>query len=274
MDCENQDCPFRSPLRKYLQRRNNEGVFLQGRWFCSLDCFEQGITPVFSELIKFPDEPLPQQHRIPLGLMLLGRGAINEDQLRTALQAQRRESGERLGHWLLRLGVVSDHDISAALAAQWGCAVFPLEQDRRYRECSHILPLALIESARLLPLHYIPANHWLYLGFSENIDHTAIYSIERLLSSRTQPCVVSETAMKQAMDEIRSMSHPSEIVFESLWTAVEMAHTIRDYALKLGAQELRLARPRHFLWVRLKASERAWDLMFRLPPSSRAVQRS
>jgi Type II secretion system (T2SS), protein E, N-terminal domain len=271
LQCENQNCPFKTTLRKFLQRRHNEGVFLQGRWYCSLDCFEHGITPVFAELIKHHDEPLPRQHRIPLGLMLLGRGAINESQLKTALQVQRTEGTERLGHWLVRLGVVSDQDVSAALAAQWGCAVFPLEHDRRYRECSHMLPLALLESSRMLALHYLPANQWLYLGFSENIDHTAIYSIERLLSSRTQPCVVSESAMKQAMDEIRGMSHPREIVFETLRTAAEMARTIRDYAVNLDAQELLLARPRHFLWARLKASGHAWDLMFRLPPASRAA---
>lgn len=266
LDCENQNCPFQTPLKKFMQRRHNEGVFLQGRWYCSLDCFERGITPVFAELIKHPDEPLPRQHRIPLGLMLLGRGAIDENQLKTALQVQRTEGGERIGQRLVRLGVVSDHDVSAALAAQWGCAVFPLENDRRYRECSQLLPLALLESSRMLPLHYLPSNQWLYLGFSENIDHTAIYSIERLLSSRTQPCVVSETAMKQAMDEIRGMSHPREIVFETPRTAAEMARTIRDYAVNLDAQELIMARPRHFLWVRLKASGHAWDLLFRMPP--------
>lgn len=266
MQCENNECLYRSPWRRLLQRRHNEGVFLQGRWYCSLDCFEQGITPVFDQLMSLPDEPLPQQHRLPLGLILLGRGAINEDQLKIALQAQRNKGGERLGRWLIRLGVVSDQEITAALAAQWGCAVFPLENHHSYRDCSHLLPLALLESARMVPLHYLPANHWLYVGFAEDIDRTTVYSIERLLSSRTEACVVSETAMKEAMDEIRGMSHPAEIVFETVWSAGQMARTIRDYALKLGAEELLLARPRRFLWVRLKAGGRPLDLMFRMPP--------
>jgi len=118
----------------------------------------------------------------------------------------------------------------------------------------------------MVPLHYLPANHWLYVGFAEDIDRTTVYSIERLLSSRTEACVVSETAMKEAMDEIRGMSHPAEIVFETVWSAGQMARTIRDYALKLGAEELLLARPRRFLWVRLKAGGRPLDLMFRMPP--------
>lgn len=67
------------------------------------------------------------------------------------------------------------------------------------------------------------------------------------------------------MDEIREKSRPGEIVFETTCTAAEMARTIRDYAVKLGADELLLARPRGFLWVRLRASGRAWDPLFRLP---------
>ena len=271
MHCNNPDCPFRSTVRKFLRSRNMEGVMLQGRWYCSLDCFESAITALFADLIKLPDEPLARPHRIPIGLLLLGRGVINEDQLKTALQAQREQSGDRLGRLLIRLGIVSAHDISTALASQWGCAVFPLERDRRYRECPQILPLALLESCRMVPLHYMPGSQWLFLGFCEDIDHTAVYSVERLLSSRTEPCVVNESALEAALDEIRGMTRPCEIVFERLWTAPEMARTIRDYAVKLGADELMLARPRHFLWARLRASGRSYDVMFRLPPAHLAA---
>jgi len=267
LECENPECPFRSPLRKFLLRRSNQGVLLQGHWYCSLDCFEQAITGVFTELIKLPDEPLQRDHRVPLGLLLLGRGVISEEELKIALRAQREEGGLRLGRLMIRLGIASSQDVSTALAAQWGCAVFPLERDQRFRDCSHLIPLALQESSRMLPVHYHAEGRWLFLGFSEDIDHTAVYAIERLLDSRTEPCVVSEAAMARAMDEIRETSRPGEIVFETLWNAPEMARTIRDYAVKLGAEELLLARPRRFLWVRLRASGRAWDLLFRLPPA-------
>jgi hypothetical protein len=256
-------------LRRLLRQRNT-GVFLQGRWYCSLDCFEQGIATAFAGLIRLPDEPMPRLHRIPLGLMLLGKGVIDESQLKAALRAQRETGNERLGRWLVRLGIASAQDVSAALAAQWGCGVFPLEQDRRYRECSQMLPLALLQSSRMLPVHYLSGSQLLFLAFSEDIDHSAIYAIERLLGSRTKPCVVTEAAMDQALDELRAVSRPGEVVFETLWDAPEMARTIRDYAVKLGADELVLARPRRFLWVRLKASQQSWDLMFRLPAGNPA----
>lgn len=264
MQCENLECPFKNPVRRLLHRRNS-GVVLQGRWYCSLDCFEQGITNTFAGLIKLPDEPTPRLHRVPLGLLLLGRGVISEAQLKTALQCQRENANERIGHCLVRMGIASALDVSTALATQWGCGVFPMEQDYRYRLCSQMLPLALLESSRMLPVHYLNTSQMLFLAFSENIDHSAIYAIERLLGSRTQACVITETAMEQALAEIRTVARPEEIVFETLWEAHEMSRTIREYAVKLEADELILARPRRFLWVRLKASGRSWDLMFRLP---------
>ena len=262
--CENPDCAFSHPLRKFFRRRDN-GVFLQGRWYCSLDCFEQGIASAFAGLIKLPDEPLARLHRIPLGLLLLGRGVISESELKTALQAQREKGSDRLGRWLVRLGIASPDEVSAALAAQWGCVVFPLEQDQRYHECANLIPLALLESSRMLPVRYLKESQLLFLAFAEDIDHTAIYAIERLLPGRTQPCVITESAMDQALEGIRLHPRAGEIVFDDFLEAPEMARIIRDYAVEVGAEELILARPRRFLWVRLKASGHSWDLMFRLP---------
>src|SRR5579871_1329484 len=265
LECENPECNFRNSMRRFFHRRASGGVRLQGHWYCSLDCFEHAIGNVFAGMLQVPDEPLRRAHRVPIGLLLLGRGVISENDLKSALTQQRQSVNERLGRALVRLGLASANDISAALAAQWGCAVFPLEQDHRYRSCAQMLPFALLDSARMLPVHYLSSNQMLFVGFSDDVDHTALYAAEQLLGSRTEPCVVSESAMTEALEEMRSQSRPAEIVFETVWNSPQIARTIRDYALKLGADELLLARPRKFLWVRLRAAGHAWDLMFRLP---------
>jgi len=266
LECENSDCPHRNSLRRILLRGSSEGVFLQGRWYCCLDCFEQAIAVEFAGLLKLRDEPLSRIHRIPLGLLLLGRGVISDEQLKSALAAQRQSGSGRLGRLLVSLGAASAQDISTALAAQWGCGVFPIERNSRYRDCSQLLPLALIESSRLIPVHYHDNSQLLFVAFADDIDHTALYSIERQLGARTEPCVITEAAMEQALHEVRSISRPSEIVFDTLWDPGEMARTVRDYSLALGADELFLARPRRFLWVRLRSQGRSHDLLFRLPP--------
>jgi hypothetical protein len=265
--CENVECTARGFWQK-LARSRNGGVFLQGRWYCSLDCFEQAITRVFAGMIRLGDEPAARPHRVPIGLLLLGRGVIDQEQLKRALRVQRENGGERLGSWLVRSGIASAHEVSAALAAQWGCGVFPLESDQRYLEFSGMLPLALLESSRMLPVRYVNEGQLLFLAFADEIDHSAIYAVERLLGSHTKACVVSDGAMDRAMDKIRSEARPSEIVFETMWDAREIARTIREYAVRLGAEELIMARPRRFLWVRLKAANGPWDLMFRLPTNA------
>ena len=265
VDCENPSCIFRNSLRRIFGRGVGDGVFVQSHWYCSLDCFEHAVVGEFAALLKQQDQPRRNPHRVPLGLMLLGRGAITDEQLKKALAAQRELGQSRLGDVLMKLGIVSAHDISAALAAQWGCGVFPVERNRRYRECAHMLPLALIESSRMIPVHFHEGSQLLFLAFADEIDHTALYSVERQLGARTEPCVISAAAMEQALEEIRAVSRPSEIVFETIWGADEMARTVRDYSLALGASELFLARPRRFLWVRLRADGQSHDLLFRLP---------
>lgn len=265
VDCENPSCAFRNSLRRILRRGAGEGVFLQGRWYCSLDCFEQVVIGEFTSLLKQPDLRRRNPHRVPLGLMLLGRGVITDEQLKKALAAKRESGKTRLGDLLVKLGICSERDIATALAAQWGCGVFPIERNLRYRECAHMLPLALIESSRMIPVHFHEGSRLLFLAFAEDIDHTALYSVERQLGARTEPCVITETGMGQALEEIRAVSRPSETVFETIWGANEMARTVRDYSLALGATELFVARPRRFLWVRVCAAGQFHDLLFRLP---------
>lgn len=265
MECENPECPFRKSLRRRLLRGASEGVLLQGRWYCSLDCFEQAVTQEFASLLKLRDEPLLRIHRVPLGLLLVGRGVITGEQLKSALAAQRESGSQRLGRLLVNLGVASAQDVSTALAAQWGCGVFPIDRDTRYRDCSQLLPFALIESSRMIPVHYHNPSQMLFVAFADDIDHTALYSVERQLGARTEPCVITESAMEQALEDIRTRERPSEIVFETLWEPSEIARTVRDYSLAFGAEELVLARPRRFLWVRLRAAGMSHDLLFRLP---------
>jgi Type II secretion system (T2SS), protein E, N-terminal domain len=267
VDCNYAACAMQSRWRRLFHKRT-DGIAVQGRWYCSAGCFEDATAQTLAQMMRVPDEPFKRLHRIPLGLVLLGRGVITNEQLKSALTAQRDAGSDKLGRWLVRLGVASPRDVSLALASQWGCSVFPLDRDRRYRECSHMLPLAILESYRMLPVHFLSDTNLLFLAFSEEIDHTAIYATEQLLGSRTQPCVVSEVEMESAFDELRTVARPGEVVFETLWDPSEMAHAVRNYATELDAREISIARPRGFVWARLKNVHSRWDMVFRMPSHS------
>jgi hypothetical protein len=59
-----------------------------------------------------------------LGEILLRKGAVSADGLRSALEACRRHGG-RLGTWLVRLGLVNEGALLEALAEQTGCPPAP-----------------------------------------------------------------------------------------------------------------------------------------------------
>ncbi len=58
----------------------------------------------------------------PLGEILLGKGVVSSEGLRSGLEACRRHGG-RLGTWLVRLGLISEPALLDALAEQTGCPV-------------------------------------------------------------------------------------------------------------------------------------------------------
>jgi hypothetical protein len=90
----------------------------------------------------------PRQHRIPLGLVLLSRGFIDNQRLQAALQAQRQSRKGRVGEWLMQLGAVNEAQVTMALAIQWSCPVFPLERHHRFIECAGMVPLPILSRAK------------------------------------------------------------------------------------------------------------------------------
>src|SRR5271166_1250916 len=86
--CENPLCDHRRVLWPFGAAKA-AGIFLQGRWYCSPDCFENAAQEAFDQLTAIPESNQRKSHRIPIGLLLLSRGMINDAQLKQALELQR-----------------------------------------------------------------------------------------------------------------------------------------------------------------------------------------
>src|SRR5579864_8178757 len=94
--CENTACRQR---RIYWPAwlRKDEGICLQGLWYCSPECFEHAARTTLMRLLPAKEEEPRRQHRIPIGLLLLSRGTISDGQLKQALLLQREQGGGRIG---------------------------------------------------------------------------------------------------------------------------------------------------------------------------------
>lgn len=259
--CANQSCENRND-RWPVWFRKSEGIYLQGQWYCSPDCFELAAQSTFIRLLPSPESAKVRKHRIPIGLLLLSRGVINGNQLKQALALQQEKGGGRIGKILQQLHAVSERDITDGLAAQWGCPVYPLGTAREFLHCASLVPMVLLETGRMLPVHYLPLQQTLYLAFVENVDRSTLYAVEQMLRLRTVPCIVSESEQKGALEILRRVEGPPTTVFESPTEPVEMARTARSYALQVDAKQVWMARSGRFIWIRLATPEDYKDILF------------
>ena len=234
------------------------GLSLQGTWHCTPDCFEQELRRQFAQAPRARRQP-PAPHRIPLGLLMASRGHLSYDDLRTALEAQRASGSGRIGDWLIKLGFATEDQVTAALALQWACPVFSLHD--RDPEAAAMLPAHLLETFRILPVHFAAATRTLYVAFSHGVDYSLLAAIEHLLGCLTRPCLVGAAAMEQTLLHARQRRRHAELAFASRMDPAEMARVIRGYVLKLNVSETLLARTGDLLWVRLRSSREHMDVL-------------
>ncbi|MCL5670819.1 MAG: hypothetical protein M1423_05910, partial [Acidobacteria bacterium] len=170
----------------------------------------------------------------------------------------------RFGEWLLQLGIVTEEQLTTALGMQWGCPVFHLAESPDFNECALIVPLYIMEAARMAPVHFLPASRTLYIAFADGIDFSTLRSIEQMLDCSTQPCVIGESAMSAAHEAIRQMDRPSEIILDCPRDFHDLAREVRDWAESNQAEQVRAVTCPECIWVRIESSAVAGHLLFRI----------
>ena len=236
------------------------GVRLGEEWFCSDDCFRQAVEIRISQLQKKALKNPPQRKsRLPLGLLLLSRGCITNQQLTSALERQR-QSGGPLGDILCRMKFTTDRDVAAAAATQWGCPVF------HPRSCpcqvqAHI-PSSLMNLYSMVPVHYSLPDNKLYVGFVYGVEHHVLHIIENITSCLTEPCIITASQCRETINSLPLQNN--EVTFTKVTSAAEMANIIQSYASQIGAEDARLGVCRDYVWTRLNRKDHPTDLLFSL----------
>jgi Type II secretion system (T2SS), protein E, N-terminal domain len=263
-----------SGTRALWQRltRRPYGTSLDGVLYCPR-CLEPALLAQFSRLVAI-SPPSPPPNRMPLGLLMMARGKLTYTEILAALEAQRRARYGKIGEWFEKLGFATEQEVTAALALQWGCPVASsLEPDAitpAFR-----LPLAILETFHMLPLHHAPATNTLSIAFGERVDHAVLYAIEKMLHCRTQPCVGGRNSIAGRLDRIRHQPLAREFEFGPMHDAADMVRIASSYITKFGADQIQLDRFGPFLWLRLESGGSIMNLLFRLridPPHPRSTK--
>lgn len=234
--------------QRFHKRQRPNGTFLQDLFYCRPQCLETALIGQLSRL-RVMAPPSQPPNRIPLGLLMVGRGKLTYPEVRAALEAQRRARYGKIGEWIEKLGFATEQEVTTALALQWGCPVASSFDPSVIP--SPVIPLPILEAFQMLPLNYVSATGTLYIAFGERVDHAALYAIEKILDCRTQPCVAGRKSIARQLDFMRQAPRPGDVEFGPMDDLAEMGRIASSYTARLSPEQVRLSRIGRFIWLRL-----------------------
>jgi hypothetical protein len=271
-ECSNRLCQSHRKSWRPWRTKPVLGVELHNQWFCGPDCVEPAAERLYTAALERPVLRRTTAHRVPLGLLLLSKGVITGEDLKAALQAQRESGKGKIGEWLRRLGAATEVQVTAALGMQWGCPVFPLENYPRFVDWAELVPLPVLEATRMIPVHFLPDRTSLYVAFADAVNHPALKALEEMLDCRAEACLVTESALDRAFEELRRAQRLNEIVANGALGPSELAAATRKYLVESGAHRVRTVNCGEYVWTRMDSGAGTKHILF--PVAERALAAS
>lgn len=137
--------------------------------------------------------------KIRLGEILLQQKLLSEDQLRTALEQQKR-SGRKLGRIFIDGGYVTEEQIGGALARQLQVPFINLKHFNIKPDIANRLPETLARRFRAIVLEDVGNAY--RIGMADPTDLFAYDEISRVLKRDVELAVVSESVLLQTIDRV------------------------------------------------------------------------
>jgi type IV pilus assembly protein PilB len=135
---------------------------------------------------------------VKLGDLLLKAKLITQDQLEAALKLQREEGG-KLGEALVRVGAVSESDITETLSQQFGVPSIDLGTFAIDPNVIKIVPGEVARKYGVLPVNKTGATLTIAMGDPTNVF--AMDDIKFMTGYNVEPVVASEVALRKAIDK-------------------------------------------------------------------------
>ena len=158
-----------------------------------------------------------------LGETLLRENLITPQQLKDALDYQRVHGG-RLAATLVKLGMLSDEEVTAVLSRQYGVSSVNLDLFEVDPSAVALVPQETAEKYMVLPLSRVGAT--LTLAMVDPTNVFAIDDIKFMTGLSVEPVVVSETTLASAIGKYYGTSRELELarVMEDLVAESTQSH--------------------------------------------------
>ena len=261
-------CDLRTCRNTQLMRSipgGKQGIYVGLQWYCSVDCFALAAHEALAILSARRAVEIPREPRLSLGLAMHLKGYLTNEQLRVAsFESQRR--GEDFAVTVSRLGMVTEQQIAAARATQWGC---PGHWHRITSSHMHRVGYsrAILEACNAVPFHCSQTAKRIVFGLRVLVEHRCW----RFVPSNRVEQAASRAVLRNAMDFVRRMDSVTqgpdskEIVVADPGSPEKMARTVGRAAVDLKAQEARFVGYKHLVWARLMGKRGKVDIVFRAP---------
>ncbi|MGH8678886.1 MAG: GspE/PulE family protein [Burkholderiales bacterium] len=173
--------------------------------------------------------------KIRLGEILLQQNLLSEDQLKSALEEQKR-SGRKLGRIFIDSGFLTEDQLCGALARQLQIPFINLHHFNIKPKIATCLPETLARRFRAIVLEDTGAFY--RIGMADPTDLFAYDEIARILKRDIQLAVVNETLLLQTIDRVYRRT--DEISGLALELGADLGETIVDIGglgLTLGIED-------------------------------------
>ena len=155
-----------------------------------------------------------------LGDLLVKEKVITQEQLEQALKVQK-DTGCRLGSALVRLGFLSEEDVTNFLSRQYGVPAINLSYFEIDPAVVKLIPFETARRYQILPLSRVGAS--LTIAMVDPTNVFAMDDIKFMTGFNIEPVVASETAIMEGVE--KAYATGSEENLESLMASIDAAET-------------------------------------------------
>jgi len=165
-----------------------------------------------------------------LGQILVDLGYINDDQLWDILEEQKQSAGTVIGQVAVRMGLVTQAQITEALAEQWGMPILNLEETNIQPNVLELVPQTMAEMYRIMPVSL--KNGVLTVAMADPQNVGALDDLRNFLGHEIRGAVSSGPEVEAAIARYYADREESiEDVIESMATDEDAEKRIRGYDL-------------------------------------------
>ena len=174
-----------------------------------------------------------------LGDILQEKGLLDRDQLRRALEMQR-QSGEKLGEALVKLGFISPGDMADALSEHLGIPRVDLHQHYIAKDLAGLIPETIISGQQVLPIEL--QNETLTVAMVDPLNIMTIDELRRITGYAIKPVIATASEISEAFQRTQDIASTAQQVFEEYRETATAEEEVETEEYLGGAPGVRLAK--------------------------------